>query len=670
MSKLIHSIAISLVLYVAAPCLSQETRSTQTYVLQTSAAQTSALETAAAKVAPSNKAAMPASVVVFHNVRVFDGTRLLPGAQTVVVRNGKIAAIGPVASVAIPAEAANAMTRFEGAGTATLLPGLIDAHTHAYADALTQALMFGVTTELDMFSDFHMAATMRAEQTSGKGLDRADLFSAGILATAPGGHGTEYGFPIPTLTRPEEAQAFVDARIAEGSDYIKIVIDDGSTYGGHTPTLDAATVKALTAAAHKRHKLAVVHVGSYADAREAIEAGADGLAHLFVDRAPDADFGRFVASHHAFVVPTLDVLLSISGGGPATGTGSTPAARAMGVSLSKEGTPFASYLTAEQIANLAHTFPHNPRGPQLSYEAARVSVQLLKAAHVPLLAGTDAPNPGTTHGTSLHHEMELLVDAGLTPTEALAAATSIPAAQFHLKDRGRIALGMRADLLLVQGDPTSDIHATRQIVGVWKQGVAADRAGYLAARNAERAAKSVIAAAEAADKGNKSDVNGLVSDFDDGKVAAKFGAGWSLSTDSIAGGKSQSSMAVVPGGAQGTPFALSVTGTVDGGLPYAWAGVLFSPGPAIFAPFDLSARKELHFWAKGDGRTYEVMFFAQSKGQQPLIKTFTPGAAWKEFVFKLADFDGIDGHDVMAVVFAAGPQPGTFALQLDSIRFR
>jgi imidazolonepropionase-like amidohydrolase len=95
-------------------------------------------------------------------------------------------------------------------------------------------------------------------------------------------------------------------------------------------------------------------------------------------------------------------------------------------------------------------------------------VRQLHAAGVPLLAGTDAPNPGTTHGASLHRE--LLVNAGLTTTEALAAATSVPARIFGLRDRGRIAPGMRADLLLVEGNPVRDMTDTRNIVAVWKKG--------------------------------------------------------------------------------------------------------------------------------------------------------------------------------------------------------
>lgn len=94
---------------------------------------------------------------------------------------------------------------------------------------------------------------------------------------------------------------------------------------------------------------------------------------------------------------------------------------------------------------------------------------------VPILVGTDAPNPGTTYGGSVHAELALMVACGLTPVEALRAATAAPPREFGLIDRGRIETGRRADLLLIDGDPSRNIRATRSIVGVWKQGRAIDR---------------------------------------------------------------------------------------------------------------------------------------------------------------------------------------------------
>jgi hypothetical protein len=138
--------------------------------------------------------------LAFRNVRIFDGVTAIPRGN-VVVQDGKILAAGSGANIPDGAEV------IEGEGL-TLIPGLIDSHTHSYGDALKTALVFGVTTELDMFTDYHMAPAIRKQQSEGKAKNVADLFSAGTLVTAPHGHGTEYGLPIPTINGPEEAQAF------------------------------------------------------------------------------------------------------------------------------------------------------------------------------------------------------------------------------------------------------------------------------------------------------------------------------------------------------------------------------------------------------------------------------------------------------------------------------
>jgi len=120
------------------------------------------------------------------------------------------------------------------------------------------------------------------------------------------------------------------------------------------------------------------------------------------------------------------------------------------------------------------------RATTLRLDAAVATVQAFHAAGVPILVGTDSANPGTMYGASVHHELALLVAAGLRPAEALRAATAAPAAAFGLSDRGRIAVGLRADLLLVDGDPLRDIAATRTIAGIWRGGVAYDRARWRA----------------------------------------------------------------------------------------------------------------------------------------------------------------------------------------------
>jgi imidazolonepropionase-like amidohydrolase len=576
---------------------------------------------------------------VIRGTRVFDGHNVL-NQTDVWVENGKIKAVGKGLKVS-----SNVKT-IDGAGD-TLLPGLIDSHTHAWGDALKEAEIFGVTTELDMFTDVKYMQQTKKEQAEGKDLDLADLRSAGTLATAPGGHGTEYGIQIPTLSSPAEAQAWVDARVAEGSDYIKIVIDDASAYGGHRPTLSQETLKALIDAAHKRGKIAVVHIGKQQDARNAIDAGADGLAHLFADSPPAPDFGKFVAAHHAFIVPTLSVLDSISG--------------TSGESLTTDP-KLEPYLTGDDIGNLKKSFPKFSTA--LSEKYAEQTVAQLRAAHVPVLAGTDAPNPGTSHGVSIHRELELLVRSGLTPTEALSAATAVPAATFHLDDRGVIAPEKRADLLLVKGDPTQDITSTRDIVSVWKLGVEDDRASYRA--SIEKAKQEAAKAAQAAPPSDPA--MGLISDFDDGTAGSKFGTGWMLSTDSMAGGKSTGDMKVVDGGASGDKHALDISGVIDGGLPYAWAGVMWAPGSQPFVPVNLSSKKSISFFAKGDGQTYRVLVFTTSGGRIPAQQSFTAGSEWKKTSIPFSAFNGTDGHDISAILFVGGPAAGKFDFQVDEIK--
>ena len=388
---------------------------------------------------------------VFRDVRVFDGERVLPLA-TVVIEGDRITQVLEGGGAADVPAGANVV---DGSGR-TLLPGFIDAHTHTFSRAYIKvATGAGVTTQLDMFTSLDVMRPLKAEQERGEARDRADLFSSGILVTAPGGHGTQFGVPIPTISEPEEAEDFIDARLAESSDYIKIVVEDGSAFGMTTPTLDEATVRALVVAARARGVKAVVHVGDYDAALLALRSGADGLAHIFADRAPEADFGRRAAEQGVFVVPTLTVLEGTAGG--------------VGGLAVIEDPVLGPHLQPAEISNLSISFPimeGNTQSMQHAYQAVR----LLHEAGVPILVGTDAPNPGTYNGVSMHRELELLVRAGLTPLEALAGATSVAADAFGLDDRGRIAPGLRADLLLVDGDPTTDIMQSRHVSGIWKEG--------------------------------------------------------------------------------------------------------------------------------------------------------------------------------------------------------
>jgi len=419
-------------------------------------------------------AATPSSFAIC-NANIFDGTRLI-AQHSVVVRDGKIV------SVTERCESSPGTVAIDGMGD-TLLPGLFDSHVHIGAGepALRQMLVFGVTTALDMFSDPKIDARIRKAEAEGDDLDLADLRSAGILATAPRGHGTEYGLPIPTISDASEAQQFVDNRIREGSDYIKIVYDNGEEFGDRMltilngeqvparfPSIRKDTLAALIAAAHRRDKMAVVHVLALTFAEDALESGADGLEHIFADQPTPADFAALVKSHHVFVTPTLAAIQSIVMG-------------SSGIEFSRDER-LRPFLSRSDIGNLslpvARGLPLH-KDSRMNYSFAAQAVRELHAAGVPILAGDDAPLTGTVWGASIHQELQLLAEPGLTPAEALASATSVPAQIFGpccgLADRGRIAPGMRADLLLVRGGPTRDITATCDIVAVWKAGVRCDR---------------------------------------------------------------------------------------------------------------------------------------------------------------------------------------------------
>lgn len=390
--------------------------------------------------------------MILQNVRVFDGVNVLPGVDAVQVADGLIRAVG----------APQPLHEFEeevidGRG-GTLLPGLIDAHAHVFPGDLEQAAVFGVTTVLDMMADPVQAAELRSAAASSA--DLADLRTAGTAATVPGGYGwylVEMGLlpPFPTLTAPEQADAFVAERLDEGSDYLKILLDDGSAVGMPTPSMADETLHALVAAAHDRGVMAVAHALTAESARLAAAAGADVLGHLFVDR-PAPEFADELAARGTVVIPTLAVLGELFG-------------RPQGPQLAADPrvTPYLS-----QGARRMLTMDPVPlgEGARHDFDVATHTLAELRDAGVTVLAGSDASNLGTAHGATLHHELRRLVSAGLTPQEALTAATAAPARCFGLTDRGRIAPGLRADLVLIDGDPLADIDRTLDILGVWRGG--------------------------------------------------------------------------------------------------------------------------------------------------------------------------------------------------------
>jgi imidazolonepropionase-like amidohydrolase len=575
--------------------------------------------------------AMAAETTLVKDVRVFDGQKVY-AKRSVLLEGGKIA------SADFKGKAPAGAKVIEGAGR-TLMPGLIDSHVHAYR-YLELPLLFGVTTQVDMFMPVQGMQAIHSRMAKGENKDAVDVFSAGILATVPGGHGTEYGFPIPTLSKPEEAQAWVDARIAEGSDFIKIVLEPGWP-GRPMNSLDVPTVKALVQAAHQRGKLAVVHISKLDDARSALEAGADGLVHLFtgtsIAPAELQSLVKLAGQHKAFIIPTFSVMESVAGLQPLELLGDKQ---------------IAALLDKEQVAILKSLHGKEPRPAMMT--APNAVVAALRDGGVPLLAGTDAGNPGTLYGASLHHELLALTQAGLTPVQALAAATSVPAKSFRLGMRGQIAKGYKADVVLVDGDPTTDILATRRIVEVWKDGEMVSPA---------RAKKRELVVQELNSKGVPPDMpaDGRISLFTKDKLASPFGAGWMPSNDAFLGGKSSVQVDYVD------EAAVNVKASVQPGFAFPWAGLAFMPGTSPMAAADLSAVKMLRFRVRGDGKRYMVAIMSRS-GQVPVNVPFEAAADWREVSLPLADFKGIDSSAITMIGFNAGPQTGDYQFQISDVR--
>jgi beta-glucosidase len=160
--------------------------------------------------------------------------------------------------------------------------------------------------------------------------------------------------------------------------------------------------------------------------------------------------------------------------------------------------------------------------------------------------------------------------------------------------------------------------------------------------------------------------SGMVSNFDDLKVTANYGA-WVVTSDVEMGGKSKAAVQAVAGGANGSKGALQVTGEILPGADFTWAGVVFHPGSAADGAVNLSRKKTLSFWAKGDGKNYAIAVETESTaGQMPGIQPFVAGPEWKQYTFSWSDFK-TDGHDITGIAFAHAQEPGKFEFEIDEV---
>ncbi|MGC1472542.1 MAG: amidohydrolase family protein [Psychroserpens sp.] len=349
---------------------------------------------------------------IIENVRFFNGESVLENAS-VIIENGHIS---EVKNEKIDGD----FRRIDGKNK-TLIPALINAHVHAWMpDHLKEAASAGVLSVLDM-AGFEMYQDVLRNYKDSTGY--AKFYAAGYAATVPEGHGTQFGFPVPTITKPQEAKQFVKDRVNANADYIKIILEPWMA------TLSIQTVSELIKEAHLNSKLAVIHISRLEDAKLVISNNADGLVHIWRDTPMDTQTLQTLSQEKSFfVIPTL--LTTIRAHDHST--------------LEPE-----NFMTKAQVL---------------------AEVKKLYDAGIPILAGTDPPNLDINYGTDLYEELKLFSEAGIPHIDVIKSATSTIATVFGLDDTGKLLEGHPAHMILLDGNPFDDINAISRIVTVWKYG--------------------------------------------------------------------------------------------------------------------------------------------------------------------------------------------------------
>jgi imidazolonepropionase-like amidohydrolase len=408
-----------------------------------------ALADLAGRLSPPRKGAL--ALVHAH---LIDATGKPPlDDATIVVDDGRIRAAG--AGVAVPAGA-----DVEDLHGRTVLPGLWDMHAHfEQVEWGPVYLAAGVTTVRDCGNEFDFITAARDAIEGGRGLGPR-LLLAGIVDG-----NSRMALGIVRAGNADEAKAVVERYRAAGFRQIKIY-----------SSVKRDVVAAICAAAHAAGMTVTGHVPNGMDARAAIEAGMDQINHVQylpglmvpkVEREAGAPLPPFDAStpeakamleflvqHHTVIDPTLAIFEW---------------------ALHPSSVPFASIEPgAAKVARELRDPIENSGVPDAAAERTRAQllqyiaiVGALHKAGIPVVAGTDQVVPGH----SLHREIELYVQAGFTPLEAIQAATLVPAQVMHEdKELGTVEAGKLADLIVVDGDPLADIKALRRVVGVIARG--------------------------------------------------------------------------------------------------------------------------------------------------------------------------------------------------------
>lgn len=416
---------------------------------------------------------------VLDDVSVFDGTGKASIANSrVIVTDGVITAVGDAKGVQIPPGAE--IKKLPGK---TLLPGLISDHSHvgqydattsqpAYnensiARQLKQYSAYGVTTIAAMGSNSPLFYTMQREVRSGA-LVGADLFGAdrgiGVPTGAPPIN--LLGAEIDRPETPEQAREAVRASAKRGANFIKLWLDD--FLGAKLVKMKPEIYTAVIDEAHRNNLRVVGHIYYQKDAKALMRAGVDILGHGVRDSVVDDEFIQLMRQHGTWYIPTLGVDEAFFRYAEHPDILAQPMVR-KGLNEKLLAQLSDPEWAKTQLKNLNGHFWRAGLANNLA------NTKKLVDAKVNVGFGTDSgAMPLRIPGYAEHRELELLVQAGLSPAQALTIATSRAAELLKLSDRGEIKVGKRADLIVVNGDPTADLAAMNSIVQVYQAGEAVE----------------------------------------------------------------------------------------------------------------------------------------------------------------------------------------------------
>jgi imidazolonepropionase-like amidohydrolase len=392
-----------------------------------------------------------AQVLVLTNATVIDGTGAPARTrQTLILQNGRIREMGT--SIKLPTGAV--VTDLTGK---YVVPGIINAHGHVGDNRdpqLRQYALYGVTTTTSMAIDADDIAQFKDEQKRGN-LKGARILTVKYRFTSPPLPGADY-------KTPEAARAKVDEIVAKGADFIKVWVDPGD---GTYPRLTPEFCDAVFDQARKHGKITMAHIVEYEDARKMVDLGVNILVHDVRDRELDAEFIATLKRRNVSVIPTLarEEAMFIYGQSP--------------VWL---GDPFfLKGLRGGQAAGLEAKRAEQTRLPNLaklqrSFEMDKINLKKLSDAGVRIALGTDSggdPNRYFIQGFAEHRQMELMVEAGLTPIQVIQAFSKGASETLRIdKDFGTLAKGKAADLLVLSANPLENIANMRRIEAVYLGG--------------------------------------------------------------------------------------------------------------------------------------------------------------------------------------------------------